>query len=60
LGFWTVRVVFPRSLAGSMKAYEKAATELLTKPLPPSDTEELIWFFWWSCSEARLGCDAAR
>jgi hypothetical protein len=45
LGFWTVRVLFPRSLAGSMKAYEKAAYELLTKPLTPSETEELIWFF---------------
>jgi hypothetical protein len=45
LGFWTIRVLFPRSLAGSMKAYEKAAYELLTKPLPPSETEELIWFF---------------
>ena len=45
LGFWTIRVLFPRSLAASMKAYEKAAYELLTKPLPPSETEELIWFF---------------
>src|SRR5262245_28459187 len=45
LGFWTVRVLFPRSLAGAMKAYEKAAYELLTKPLPRSETEELIWFF---------------
>jgi hypothetical protein len=45
LGFWTVRVLFPRSLAGSMKAYEKAAYELLTKPLPPSETEELTWLF---------------
>ena len=31
-------------LAGSMEAYEKAAYELLTKPLTPSQTEELIWF----------------
>jgi hypothetical protein len=44
LGFWTVRVLFPRSLAGSMEAYGKAAYELLTKPLMPSQTEELIWF----------------
>jgi hypothetical protein len=42
LGFWTIRVLFRRPLAGSMKAYEKAAYELLTKPLPPSETEELI------------------
>jgi hypothetical protein len=45
LGFWTVRVLFPRSLAGSMETYSEAAYELLTKPLPPSETEELIWFF---------------
>jgi hypothetical protein len=45
LGFWTIRVLFPRSLAGSMKAHEKAAYELLAKPLRPSETEELIWFF---------------
>jgi hypothetical protein len=44
LGFWTIRVLFPRSLAGSMDAYSKAAYELLTKPLTPSQTEELIWF----------------
>src|ERR687891_278430 len=44
LGFWTIRVLFPRSLAGSMEAYSKAAYELLTKPLTPSQAEELIWF----------------
>lgn len=45
LGFWTIRVLFPRSLARSMTAYENAACELLTKPLTPAETEELIWFF---------------
>ena len=44
LGFWTIRVLFPMSLAGSMEAYTKAAYELLTKPLTPSQAEELIWF----------------
>jgi hypothetical protein len=44
LGFWTIRVLFPRSLAGSMDTYGKAAYELFTKPLTPSQTEELIWF----------------
>jgi hypothetical protein len=44
LGFWTIRVLFPRSLAESMEAYRKAAYELLTKPLTLSQTEELIWF----------------
>ena len=44
LGFWTIRVLFPRLLAESMEACRKAAYELLTKPLTPSQTEELIWF----------------
>ena len=44
LGFWTIRVLFPRALAGSLEAYREAAYELLTKPLTPSQTEELIWF----------------
>jgi len=44
LGFWTIRVLFSRSLAGSMEAYRKAAYDLLTKPLTASQTEELIWF----------------
>jgi hypothetical protein len=44
LGFWTVRVLFPRTLTGSMEAYRKAAQELLTKPVTPSQAEELIWF----------------
>lgn len=44
LGFWTIRVLFPRSLAGSMEAYWKSAHEVLTKPLTPSQAEELIWF----------------
>jgi hypothetical protein len=45
LGFWTIRVLFPMSLAGSMDTYGKAAYELLTNPLTPAETEELIWFF---------------
>ena len=44
LGFWTIRVLFSRSLAESIEAYKKAALELLTNPLTPSQTEELIWF----------------
>ena len=44
LGFWTIRVLFPRPLARAMEAYKKAAHELLTKPLTPSQTEELMWF----------------
>jgi len=44
LGFWTLRVLFPRSLAESIDAYRSAAYELLTKPLRLSETEELTWF----------------
>jgi hypothetical protein len=44
LGLWTIRVLFPRSLAESIEAYKKAALELLRNPLTPSQTEELIWF----------------
>ena len=44
LGFWTIRVLFPRSLAASMDAYRNAARELLAKPLIFSETEELMWF----------------
>jgi hypothetical protein len=44
LGFWTIRVLFPRSLAASMDAYTNAAGELLTRPLSLSQTEELMWF----------------
>jgi hypothetical protein len=44
LSFWTIRVLFSRPFAGSMEAYRKAAYELLTMPLTPSQTEELIWF----------------
>jgi hypothetical protein len=44
LALWTIRVLFPRALAKSMEAYRKAAYELLTNPLTPSQTEELIWF----------------
>jgi len=43
LGFWTIRALFPRSLATSMDAYRNAARELLTRPLSLSETEELTW-----------------
>jgi hypothetical protein len=44
LSFWTIRVLFPRSLAGSIDVYRNAAHELLTKPLTLSQAEELTWF----------------
>jgi len=43
LGFWTIRVLLPRALAGSMNAYRNAAHELLSKPLSLSQTEDLTW-----------------
>lgn len=44
LDFWTIRVLFPRSLASSMDLYKNAARELLTRPLSLSQTDELTWF----------------
>lgn len=44
LGFWTIRVLFPRSLTSSIEPYQNAARELLTMPLSLLQTEELTWF----------------
>jgi hypothetical protein len=44
LGFWTIRILFPRPFAASIDAYGNAARELLAKPLRLSQTEELTWF----------------
>jgi hypothetical protein len=44
LGFWTIRILFPRSLTASQDAYWHAAIELLAKPLSLSQTDELVWF----------------
>jgi hypothetical protein len=44
LGFWTIRVLFPQSIASSIDPYKNAARELLTRPLSLSQTEELTWF----------------
>jgi hypothetical protein len=44
LGFWTIRVLFPRSLNRSRDAYAKAAYELLGTPLTLSERDELTWF----------------
>jgi hypothetical protein len=45
LGFWTIRVLFPRSLNRSRDAYAKAAYELLGTPLTLSERDDLTWFF---------------
>jgi hypothetical protein len=44
LGFWTIRVLFPRSLNRSRHAYARAAYELLGTPLTLSERDELTWF----------------
>jgi hypothetical protein len=44
LGFWTIRVLFPRSMSRSRDAYSKAANELLATPLTLSQRDDLAWF----------------
>ena len=62
LGFWTVRVLFPQSLAESMDAFRHAAYELLSKPLRLSETEELTRFLRQAETPAQdaSAADAAR
>jgi hypothetical protein len=60
LGFWTIRVLFPRSLADSMDAYRNAAHELLAKPLSLSQTEEFAWFLRQPQMPARYAAAADR
>jgi hypothetical protein len=50
LSHWTIRVLFPRSLAWAMDTFENAAREHLARPLTPSIAEELRWFFLHSHS----------
>ena len=45
LSHWTIRVLFPRSLAWAMDTFEDAAYDHLAKPLQLSVAEELKWFF---------------
>jgi hypothetical protein len=45
LNHWTIRVLFPRSLAWARDTFENAAYDHLVKPLTPSVAEELKWFF---------------
>ena len=44
LGFWTIRVLFPRSMSHSRDAYSKAAYEVLGTPLTLSQRDDLTWF----------------
>jgi hypothetical protein len=45
LGFWTIRVLFPKSMAHTTDAYSDAAHELLATPLTLSQRDELESFF---------------
>ena len=45
LGFWTIRVLFPKSMGHASAAYSDAAHELLATPLTLSQRDELEWFF---------------
>ena len=45
LGFWTIRVLFPKSMGHAREAYADAAHELLATPLTLSQRDELEWFF---------------
>jgi hypothetical protein len=45
LGFWTIRVLFPKSMGHAKEAYSDAAHELLATPLTLLQRDELEWFF---------------
>jgi hypothetical protein len=45
LGFWTIRVLLPKSMGHAMDAYSDAAHELLATPLTLSQRDELESFF---------------
>jgi len=62
LSHWTIRVLFPRSLAWAMHTFENAACDDLAKALHPSVAEELKWFFRHSCPvrQAASGADDSR
>ncbi|HMC21880.1 MAG: hypothetical protein DMG48_07420 [Acidobacteria bacterium] len=45
LGFWTIRVLFPRSMGHATNAYSDAAHELLATSLTLSQRDELESFF---------------
>jgi len=51
LDFWTIRVVFPRSLTRCMDGFERAAHETLARPLTPDTVTELLWLFEHSRSD---------
>jgi len=62
LSHWTIRVLFPRSLAWAMQTFEYAAHEHLAKPLQLSVAEEVKWFFRqsYAAGQAASGGDDGR
>jgi hypothetical protein len=62
LSHWTIRVLFPWSLASAMDTFEEAAYEHLAKQLQLSAAEELKWFFrqHQRTGQAASGADNAR
>ena len=42
---WTLRVVFPRQIAGAISAFEAVTRHELTSPLRPETLAELKWYF---------------
>ena len=62
LSHWTIRVLFPRTLARAMDTFENAASDQLAKPLQPSVVEELQWSFRRShpTGQAASGGDERR
>lgn len=42
---WTIRVLVPKRLEKAIRLYQQAAREELTRPLHPSDSTELEWYF---------------
>ena len=43
LDFWTIRVLFPRSLRGGWTRSQRAAHETLARPITPDAVTELPW-----------------
>jgi hypothetical protein len=55
LSGWTVRLLFPRNLAGANGAYRDAVRDELATPLQPETVDELRWYF----NELRRGVASA-
>ena len=58
LGYWTIRVLFPRPVRSVMAMFEGAAYDQLANPLRISEVDELRWLFRQRQSAASNGPDA--